>query len=118
MEFTIDSIKYILKESLSVDEFLQVGFPPMAAFKDNNNDISGEDYLRLMRYQKKLLTALTVEPKTPNLFGTIDLAIFNTIVTDKKFLSLFERLFTRRIVQDENVSPGELPKHPPTPTTT
>jgi len=85
MEIKIETTVYTFKELLSVDEFLSIGLPPASLFNPNAERTNNE-YLEVIRYQKRMLTALCVSPATPNYWGAIDVSTFNTIVTQRKFL--------------------------------
>ena len=103
MEIKINNDVYQFKEEITLDEFLNIGMPPMRVIekmqKANENGQTyipeGPDLQSLLVFQKRLMnTTCVVAPKNQKDFGKISLHVFNKIAADPKFADLIQKILS------------------------
>jgi len=105
MEIRINNKQYVFKDELTVDEFIQIGLPPTQLMKGfKMSEIDSKTFVRVIEYQKALMTVLCLQPKEVNLFGKMSIATLNKLASDPKFIKLMGLVMGGE-------SSGEVPKH-------
>lgn len=103
MEIDIKGQVYTFKEEITLDEFLEIGMPPMNviekmenATKNNQSYIpAGEELKALLNFQKRLMNkTCIIAPNNKKDFGKLPLALFNQIASHPKFGALMGKILS------------------------
>lgn len=103
MEIKIKEDIYSFKEDITLDEFLEIGMPPMNVIeKMAKAQEQGQTYLpegpdlkALLVFQKRLMnTTCIAAPNDQKDFGKMNLSVFNKIAADPKFGDLITKILS------------------------
>ena len=115
MEIKIANTQYVFKETLTVDEFMDIGLPPTELMQGFDiSKIDSKTFIGIIDYQKRLMEVLCIQPpdaKKNNVFGKMSISALNKMASDPNFVQLM-------FIVMGGGDTGEEPKHQETTNTT